>query len=242
MFAEGRVHGDEGLQMAEAVAHPASLMLAARGMGLLALRQGDLPRALPLLQRALSLCQDVDLPVFFPWVAGALGAAYALVGRAADAVSLLTQAVAQITAVGHAYFARFCCLALGEAQTLVGLLEEAHALVEQTLALARAHQERGHEAYALRLLGDIATHRSPPERALAVGYYQQALALAEELGMRPLQAHCRRGLGTLYSLVGRLDEARAALSTALHMYRAMEMALWLPQVEATLAQTGGRAY
>jgi hypothetical protein len=54
--------------------------------------------------------------------------------------------------------------------------------------------------------------------------------------MRPLQAHCYRGLGTLYSQMERLDGARAALSTAIHMYRTMEMALWLPQAEATLAQ------
>jgi tetratricopeptide (TPR) repeat protein len=102
--------------------------------------------------------------------------------------------------------------------------------------LARAHQERGYQAYALRLLGEIASRRDPPEVTSAEAHYQQALALVNELGMRPLQAHCHLGLGTLYSLVGRLEEARAALSTAIHMYRTMEMALWLPQAEATLAQ------
>ena len=227
MFAEGKALGDEGLQMAEAVAHPASLMLASRGIGLLALRQGDLPRALPLLQRAISLCQDEDLPVFFPWVAAALGAAYALSGRAADAVPLLTQAVEQSAAMGHAYYETFCRLSLGEARALAGCLEE---------ALARAHQERGHQAYALRLLGDIAAQREPPEAEQAEAHYRQALALAEELGMRPLQAHCHLGLGTLYSRVGREPQARAALSTAIALYRVMEMTFWLPQAEAALAQ------
>jgi predicted protein tyrosine phosphatase len=80
---------------------------------------------------------------------------------------------------------------------VAGRLEEAHALTEQVLTLARAHQERGHEAYALRLLGDIAAQRELLEIAPAETHYQQALALAEELGMRPLQAHCHRGLGTL---------------------------------------------
>ena len=65
-FAEGSALGEEGLQIAEAVAHPASLMVAYYGVGLLALRQGDLPRALPLLERAVGLCQDADLPLFFP--------------------------------------------------------------------------------------------------------------------------------------------------------------------------------
>jgi hypothetical protein len=81
----------------------------------------------------------------------------------------------------------------------------------------------------------------PPESTLAEDHYREALALAEALGMRPLVAHCHRGLGTLYSRAERLDEARAALSTAVHMYRTMEMALWLPQAEAMLVQIGGRS-
>ena len=64
----------------------------------------------------------------------------------------------------------------------------------------------------------------------------QALALAEELGMRPLQAHCHRGLGTLYATTGQREQARTELSTAIEMYRAMEMTFWLPQTEAALAQ------
>ena len=53
--------------------------------------------------------------------------------------------------------------------------------------------------YALRLLGETAVQRHPPDITQAEAYYQQALALAEELGMHPLQAHCHRGLGTLYT-------------------------------------------
>ena len=66
-------------------------------------------------------------------------------------------------------------------------------------------------------------------------YYQHALALAGELGMRPLQAHCHHGLGTLYSRTGRDALARAALSSAIELYRAMEMTFWLPAAEAALA-------
>jgi predicted RNA polymerase sigma factor len=67
---------------------------------------------------------------------------------------------------------------------------------------------------------------------------QQALALADALGMRPLQAHCHRSLGTLYGRMGRAQQARAALGTAIELYRAMEMTFWLPQAEAALAQVG----
>ena len=67
-------------------------------------------------------------------------------------------------------------------------------------------------------------------------HYQDALALAEELGMRPLQAHCHRSLGALYRQTGRAALARAALSTAIALYRAMDMTFWLPEAESALAQ------
>jgi hypothetical protein len=92
----------------------------------------------------------------------------------------------------------------------------------------------------LRLLGEIVARREPPERALAEAHYQQAHALAEELGMRPLQAHCHLGLGTLYAKMSQREQARAELSTALDLYRAMEMTFWLLQVEAKLAQVEER--
>jgi tetratricopeptide (TPR) repeat protein len=235
-FAEGSALGEEGLRIAEAIDHPPSLMFAYWGAGLLSLRHGNLPRALPLLERAMALCRDADLPVLFPRVGAALGAAYALGGRVADAMPLLTQAVEQTTRMEAIGLQALCSLPLGEAEMLAGRLEEAHTLAEQVLALAREHQARGHEAYALRLLGEIAARREPPECDQAKAYYRQALALAEELGMRPLMAHCHLGLGKLYAKIGRRAEARAELSAAIELYRAMEMTLWLPQAEAALAQ------
>jgi Flp pilus assembly protein TadD len=63
--------------------------------------------------------------------------------------------------------------------------------------------------------------------------------LAEELGMRPLQAHCHRGLGALYSQMERVAQARDELSAAIALYGAMAMTFWLPQTEAALAQMEG---
>ena len=64
----------------------------------------------------------------------------------------------------------------------------------------------------------------------------QALALAEELGMRPFVAHCHHGLGRLYLKLGRGAQARSALSAAIALYRVMDMTFWLLQTEAALAQ------
>jgi Flp pilus assembly protein TadD len=104
-----------------------------------------------------------------------------------------------------------------EAHLLAGRLEEAQALAEPAQARARAYQERGHEAYTLRLRGASATRRDPLESEGAESSYWQALALAEALGMCPLQAHCHRGLGTLYATIGQREQARAALSTAINL-------------------------
>jgi class 3 adenylate cyclase/tetratricopeptide (TPR) repeat protein len=235
-FAEGRALGEEGLRIAETVAHPSSFMIASWGLGLLSLRQGDLPRALPLLERAVGICQEGDFPVFFPQMAAPLGAAYTLAGRVADAVPLLTQALEQSIATEIVRYQALCRLSLGEAHLLADRLEAAHALAERALALAREHQERGYQAYALRLLGDIAVRREPLASDQAGDYYRQALTLAEELGMRPLVAHCHLGLGTLYAKIERRAEARAALSAALGLYRAMEMTFWLPQAKAAMVQ------
>jgi hypothetical protein len=64
--------------------------------------------------------------------------------------------------------------------------------------------------------------------------------LAEDLGMRPLQAHCRLGLGMLYRKMYKREYAHAELFTAIELYRTMYMTFWLPQAEAALVEVQGR--
>jgi tetratricopeptide (TPR) repeat protein len=125
---------------------------------------------------------------------------------------------------------------LSEAYLLAGRLEDALQGTHRALELADTHKERGSRARALRLLGEVAMRRDPSDVEQAATHCRQALTLAEELGMRPLQAHCHHGLGTLYVTTGQQEQARAELSAAIELYRAMEMQFWLPQAEATLAQ------
>jgi class 3 adenylate cyclase/tetratricopeptide (TPR) repeat protein len=239
-FAEGITVGEEGLRIAEAVNHPLSLVVAYRGVGPAYLRQGNLHQALPLLERAVSLCEDADLLFHLSLLAQALGEAYVLCGRVDEAVRLLERVVEQTTSSGRLSGQPPLLFTLGEAQLCAGRLEEARTLAARALEQARTHQERGHEAYALRLLGDIAAHRDPLEVEAAEASYHQALALADELGMRPLVAHCHLGLGTLYAKAGRREQAHAKLAAAVELYRAMQMTFWLSKAEATLAEVGER--
>jgi tetratricopeptide (TPR) repeat protein len=231
-FAEAVARGEEGVGNAEAADHPFSRIWAYAGIGKLYLDQGDVHRGIPVLERGLELCQTWDIPTLFPQVTRALGTAYALSGRVPEALPLLEQAASQGRRGGHAlYFVH-----LSKAYLLAGRIEDALERAQHALSLAQDHKQRGYQAYALHLLGEIAVHHKPPEVAPAEAHYQQALALADELGMRPLQAHCHLGLGTLYAKIGRREQAHHELSTAIELYCAMEMTFWLPQTEATLAQ------
>ena len=170
-----------------------------------------------MLERARGLCQDWHIPLFLPELAAALGLAYTLDGR---------------VAAGLALFVAW----LSEAYLLAGRLEDARQRAAQALDLARQYKQCGWQAWSLWLLGESTARHEPSEVEPATGHYHQALALTEELGMRPLQAHCHHGLGLLYGQTGRGAQARAALATAIALYRDMAMTFWLPQAEAVRAQ------
>jgi tetratricopeptide (TPR) repeat protein len=239
-FPEGIAHAEEAVRIAEAVDHPTSLILASLGVGFLSLRMRDLSRAIPVLERCLELGRVFNHLLLFPETAAALGCVYACAGRVAEALPLLEQAEQRGAAMGTTGGRALRVGYVSEAYLLAGRMQEAVQLAGRALDLARAHKERGHEAWALRLFGEIAAHQDPPEIGPAAHHYRQALALADELGMRPLVAHCHLGLGTLYAQTGQLQPARAALSTAITMYRAMAMTFWLPQAEVALAQVEER--
>jgi tetratricopeptide (TPR) repeat protein len=239
-FTEGLATADEGLRIAETVQNPFSLIEAGYWASMVYLRQGDVQRALPVLERAMGLCQDWPIPLLWPIVAANLGIAYALDGRVAAGLALVEQGVEQAVARGRVRPLAFLVARLSEAYLLAGCLDEARQRAAQALDLARQYQQRGHQAWALWLLGESTARQASPEVEPAVSHYREALALAEALGMRPLQAHCHRGLGMLYAATGQQAQARAALSTAIEMYQAMEMTFWLPEVEVALAQVEGR--
>jgi class 3 adenylate cyclase/tetratricopeptide (TPR) repeat protein len=236
-FTEGLAHGEEGLRIAEAVDHPNSLAQACHGIGHVYLYKGELHQAIPWLERGLDVCRVWDIPLLFYISSSTLGYAYVLSGRVSEALPLLEQSVST-DAVG--YMSSAVRVWLSEAYLRLGRLDEALALVLRGLEVCRTQGQRGEQAWALQLLGEIYAHRQPPEAELAEAAYREALALAEELGMRPLQAHCHLGLGTLYAKIGQQEQACTQLATAVEMYRGMEMTFWLPQTEAALAQVEGQ--
>jgi class 3 adenylate cyclase/tetratricopeptide (TPR) repeat protein len=231
-FIEAIPLAEEAVRIAEAIDHLNSLVVALWGLGALHLERGALDEAIPVLERDIRLCQVAELPTVLAWAAPCLGLAYALAGRLAEALPLLQQAVehgAKATGL-HAWLIGVT----GAGFLLAGQPDEAVTLAERALRFSREGQERGHEAQAVRLFGEIAARRNPPDIEQANHHYRKALSLAEELGMRPLLAHCHLGLGKLCRRTGKRQEAHEHLTTATTMYREMDMRFWLEQAEAAL--------
>jgi tetratricopeptide (TPR) repeat protein len=239
-FTEGRRHGEEALRLALRDGREETPVTAHACLGSVYLAKGDLERAIQVYDQGLTLCRaSGNRSGFLRVMVAGLGYAVALQGRLVEGRTLLEEAISDSIRIG-ARHAPHRVAWLSEVCRLMGRGEEAWQHAHQALDLARQQQVRGEEALALYQLGMVQAHADPADAAQAEAYCQQALALAEALGMRPLQAHCHRGLGRLYAATGQREQARTALSSAIAMYTSMDMTFWLPQTETALAQVEGR--
>jgi class 3 adenylate cyclase/tetratricopeptide (TPR) repeat protein len=236
-FSEATPLAEEAVWIAEQADHASSLAIACWIAGKPYLLRGAFAEAIPLLERGIAICQERGLPTYPHWGAPALGAAYALAGRAPEAVTVLEQRLQLDEAMGLLSQHTLTTVYLAEALFQSGREVEALARVTSALDLARARNERGYEAWALRLLGEILAQQGA-SHAEAERAYLDALALAEDLGMRPLVAHANRGLGTLYGCIGSAEQSQAYLTKATDLYRSLDMPYWLTQTEGRLATTG----
>ena len=193
--------------------------------------KGELSEAAGLLERAATQCREWNITTHIPIVMASLGHVYAWSGRIADGVSWLEQALTDYEAAGIGYHHSLSVAQLGEAYLLADQLDNARACANRAVMLARGRGERGYEAWALRLLGDVTTHRARPDVVMAAAYYGAAMNLASELEMRPLLAHCHFGLGRVYRRTGKPEQAKAHLTTAAAMYGEMGMTYWLEKLE-----------
>jgi tetratricopeptide (TPR) repeat protein len=235
-FAEGVARGEQAAQIAHEADHQYSLALAHWGLGHSYFRSGELDNAIPVFERADRLCQDWRFLILHPLSASYLGAAFVLSGRLADAVPLLERAVEQAAAMGNMFSHSLEIGWLGEAYLAAGRRDDATTLAGRAMDIAVNQEERGHQAWSLRLLGEIASQGDRSEMAAAEGNYGRALALADELGMRPLVANCHLSLGKLYRRMGQGQQAQEHLTTATTMYREMDMRFWLEQAEAEMRE------
>jgi tetratricopeptide (TPR) repeat protein len=208
------------------------------GLAVLFLFKGDFAKSVEILERSMRICNSANVPVYVPYVASRLGAAYANSGRISEAIPLLEQGIENSAAAGRLAFLSLSTAWLSEGYLLSGRMEEASSIAHRAFNLSKEHKERGHEAWIVKLLGDIALHRDPPKIEQAADQYRRAFALSKELGMRPLQAHCRLGLGYVFRAGGSLDEARAEFASAAGLYDSMKMDFWMSRADAAAKNLG----
>jgi len=233
-FSEGALFGEEGVRIGEEVEHPTSLIHMLCSVGMLHLLKGDCDQAIPILEKGLELCRSANIPVYVPVVASRLGSAYANAKRVAEALPHLEEGVQSSAAAGRAAFLALNTASLAEGYLFLDRIDEARRLAERAFELAKQYKERGHQAWTLKLLGDISMHESRRDPPGAETHYRQALALSEELGMRPLAAHCRMGVGAVFAALGAFDRARAEVDAAREHYRDMAMTRWLDRADTAL--------
>jgi tetratricopeptide (TPR) repeat protein len=228
-FAEGRGRGEEALRLATMEVRESILIMAHAALAHLYLAQGDLAHAIRVFEQGLALCRASGERDLLRGILAGLGHAYVLQGRLAEGRALLEEGIGESICTGALGNSSRYVAWLSEVSRLAGHGHKAWEQARQALGLAQQHKARGDEAVALCQLGAVHAHADPPDVQPAEARYWEALTLAKELGMRPLQAHCHRGLGTLYATIGRREPARAELSAAIDLYHAMDMAFWLPQ-------------
>jgi predicted ATPase len=227
-FDEAMRAAEEGLRLAEHHRDSYSLTYALLGLGGTLIRRGRMEEATSVLERGIALCGD--MPAFYPPFAGDLAVVYALAGRTAEALELAERGVRQALTMQRLGRLSLITTHHGEVRLLAGQAEAAAAEGRRALALAEARKERGNKVYALRLLGLAAGEANPPEIGQARDRYAEALALAGELGMRPLAARCHLGLGRLARRTGDRSGAEKHLALAREAFEEMRMTFWLERL------------
>ena len=209
--------------IADEANHPVSQIHVNASLGFLYLFKGDFHEAIPVLERALALCAEKQIAIYVPLVAPRLGYAYVHAGRQAEGLRLLEQSIEDSAAVGRAGFLALNLAWLGDAYLHAHRIDEAMVLADRACELSRLHKEPGHGALALKLRGDIAMRQTVKQIEQAEAHYREALRLANDMAMRPLQAHCHAALAQVYGAAGNLEQARQESSVANKLFAALAM-------------------
>jgi tetratricopeptide (TPR) repeat protein len=230
-FDEALAAAKRALEFATRIDRPFALAGSFAAVGRAHLNRGQFGQAGAALLRGLDVCRRWEFSIHRSGIAAALGYTYALAGRVSKGLSILRGSVDEAERFGNVGGHAWRLAALGEALLLAGHADEAATRADQALEQSRQRGERGYEAWALRLKAVVAASLKSPARDVARERFDETIALARALEMRPLEARCHLGLAALHHAEGRSDEACTARSQAIEMFRSMGMTFWLTQAE-----------
>ena len=227
---------DRARAQADFARHPYSQAIAWTLTGAVWYARGQVERAVATLARSLELCEQASLTVWQPIPATLLGLCLLMLDRKDDGIALLRDGVRRAESLGvMAYLSRWM-LHLAEGLLAIGDVTAARATADRAMALALAHGERAHEAMAWRVLGDVSAREASFDAARQA--YEQALALADELSLRPEIARTHFDLGRLQRRLGHLGDAEDHLARAIVLFADMGMRSWLELSQPELKALG----
>jgi tetratricopeptide (TPR) repeat protein len=238
-FSEAAECEIEVIRQAESTRHAFTIGFAHRAAATLRLLRGDWAKARALIERWVGRVRSGNLGLQRPTAIASAAWVLAQFGEVTEALKSLEegeQSIQRQAASGVVVNQGYAYHCLGRACLLLGRMDDARCLADR--AVESSMSQPGFAAHALHLLGDIASHSGSFDPQTGEVYYRQALVLAEPRGMRPLVAHCHLGLGKVYRRGGNHGQAQEHLTTAMEMYREMDMTYWLEQVTAETHQLG----
>jgi tetratricopeptide (TPR) repeat protein len=229
-FAEAAKYEAEAIQLAEPTQHAHTIAWAYLAASILHLFKGDWGKARSLVENWIVRLRSGNVAMLLPWAVASSALALAQIGDVEEALSRVEEAerlLDEQAASGIFGHRGWAYLAVSRACLLLGRLEKGRHLGD--CSVVSSQHQPGFRAHALHLLGDLAAHPDQFDAESGVTHYQQALALAQSHGMRPLVAHCHLGLSKLYRRTGKPEQARENLTAATTMYREMDMGVFLEQ-------------
>src|SRR3984957_3481779 len=233
-FAAASRHAEEAIRFAKNSGHVFSLASGYYGAGTALALKGDVAGSIELLEQALDLCRSWHLLLLLPLFGTSLGYAYCLAARPDDAIGLLQEAEHEASVMQRIGGHSMLLVRLGEAHLQALRRADAVRYAHAAVSLAREHTERGHEAYAFRLLGELGLN-DPPDLEDSELFFRPGIARAQALEMRPLLAQCHFGLGRRHRRVGRQRDATLHLNAAVELFSMLDMPFWLERARAELA-------
>ena len=230
-FDQALTSAREALRVATDIHHLNSLGVASAYLGYVHVLRGEFERSLPFLERALTIATEQSLPRRPDEASPYLAYAFALLGRSQECLQCLARTAPSSTGAKPPWYGYGAMRA--RAYLAVGCRDEAYAEVRHGLAAASERNARGYRGPLLRLEAELLAHTDP---VTARQQFEEALALANGLGMRPLVADCHVGLARVARRSGKRDDASHHFQTAIALYCAMGMTYWLEKAEAEMAE------
>jgi DNA-binding NtrC family response regulator/tetratricopeptide (TPR) repeat protein len=222
-FAEAVAWGQEAMRSAKDSGNPFGQVAAAGGLGAVYVRQNDPLKAIEVLEPALHVCRAYRLSNWVPTVGGSLGLAYAQCGRLEEGLAILQESVQYRHRFGLHASASVWQIHLGTAYLLAGQRADAMSTAAQVLTECQMRHERGYEALALALLGEIEGTGDSTRLEAAMAAYEGAMSAARHCDMHPLIARCHFGLSTVYQRMGEQSAAHEQRDMALAAFHALGM-------------------